>query len=120
VPLVEAGEVAGEGVKYFVNKYWEETVRKAKDVDTLLLACTHYPILLPSIHEVVPRNVRVLVQSEFVAPSLEDYLRRHPEIETTLTSNGTQRFLTTDHTEGFDRLAEIFLGRPVVSKNVEL
>jgi len=120
VPLVEAGEVAGDGVKYFVNKYWQETLQQAKDVDTLLLACTHYPLLLSSIHDVVPSSVRVLVQSEFVAPSLDDYLRRHREIETQLTRGGTQHFLTTDHTEGFDRLAEIFLGRPVVSKNVEL
>jgi glutamate racemase len=60
------------------------------------------------------------VQSDFVAPSLEDYLKRHPEIESQLTRNGSERFLTTDHTEGFDQLARIFLGKEIASENVEL
>ncbi len=120
VPLVESGELEGPGTDYFLRKYWEDTRRVSNDIDVLLLACTHYPLLLPAIRAVVPQQVRILVQGDFVAPSLVDYLRRHAEIERDLTRDGTQRFLTTDHTEGFDRLAEVFLGHPVVSENVSL
>jgi glutamate racemase len=120
VPLVEAGELSGEGVDYFLSKYWEETQSRSTDIDTLLLACTHYPLLLDRIRAIVPKSVRILVQSGIVTPSLSDYLRRHPEIESRLSRNATERFLTTDHPEGFDRLAEIFLGRPVESENIEL
>src|SRR5919106_1154520 len=120
VPLVEAGELEGSGTVYFVRKYWEETNRFSDQIDVLLLACTHYPLLLPVIRSIVPERVRILVQGDFVAPSLLDYLQRHPEIERHLSGGASQRFLTTDHTEGFDRLAQVFLGHPVVSENVAL
>ena len=120
VPLVEAGELEGPGTDYFIRKYWNETAHYSDEIDLLLLACTHYPLLLPRIRAIVPGQVRILVQGDFVAPSLEDYLRRHPEMDSQLSRNATQRFLTTDHTEGFDHLAEIFLGHPVLSENVEL
>ena len=120
VPLVESGELAGPGTEYFIRKYWDETNRFSNEIDVLLLACTHYPLLLPTIRQIVPRKVRILVQGDFVAPSLVDYLQRHTEIERHLSKGGTQRFLTTDHTEGFDKLAQVFLGHPVVSENVTL
>lgn len=121
VPLVENGELAGEGVSYFVRKYWAETLARAgAPVDALLLACTHYPLLLPAIRAVVPGAVRVLSQGEIVAPSLEDYLRRHPELEQRLSRGGTTDFLTTDVGESFDRLAELFLGHPVASAPARL
>ena len=120
VPLVEAGELRGPGTDYFLDKYWNQTARLSKDIDVLLLACTHYPLLLPGIRAIVPQQVRILVQGDFVAPSLADYLRRHSEIECHLSRNGTQQFLTTDRTEGFDHLAEIFLGHAVASEKIEL
>lgn len=120
VPLVESGELEGVGTDYFIRKYWEETQRVSNAMDVLLLACTHYPLLLQRIRAIVPEQVRILVQGDFVASSLVDYLKRHPEIERELTRGGTLRFLTTDHTEGFDRLAEVFLGHSVVSENVSL
>ena len=120
VPLVEAGELNHTGADYFIRKYWDETASLSDQIDLLLLACTHYPLLLPRIREIVPQKVRILVQSDFVVPSLIDYLKRHPEIESQLSRAGSQRFLTTDHTEGFDRLAEVFLGHPVESENVTL
>lgn len=120
VPLVEAGELSGEGVDYFISKYWAFTSLQSESIDTLLLACTHYPLLMPGIRAAVPRGVRIVEQSAIVAPSLKDYLRRHPEIESRLSRGGTSEFLTTDHTEGFDDLAEIFLGHPVASQKVEL
>jgi glutamate racemase len=120
VPLVEAGELTGPGVDYFIQKYWAETIAQSPDIDTLLLACTHYPLLIPRIHTIVPENIRIVIQANIVAPSLSDYLKRHPEIESSLSRGTTNLFLTTDHTDGFDHLAEIFLGHPVESKRIEL
>lgn len=120
VPLVEAGELESPGVRFFVEKYWMLTSRQSSRIDTLLLACTHYPLLLSTIRSVVSRHVNILVQGEFVAPSLQDYLRRHPEIDGKLSRGGTVRFLTTDQSEGFDRVAEIFLGKRVTSEQVAI
>jgi glutamate racemase len=120
VPLVESGELDGGGVSYFLSKYWADTVRRSGEIEALLLACTHYPLLLPRILEVVPRGVRVLSQGEIVAPSLADYLCRHPEIEARLSRGGETQFLTTDVSESFDRLAQLFLGHAVRSHRVDL
>jgi len=120
VPLVESGELNNAGTDYFIQKYWKETEKHSKEIDLLMLACTHYPLLLPRIRAAVPDQVRILVQGDFVAPSLVDYLQRHPEIETHLSRGGSQHFLTTDHTEGFDKLAEVFLGHRVESEKVTL
>ena len=122
VPLVEAGELEGQGIDYFISKYWQETLAQSAsgDIRALLLACTHYPLLLPKIRALLPPHVEILVQGEIVAPSLADYLQRHPNIESTLSRGGEQRFLTTDRSEGFDRLAKVFLGHPVASEKVEI
>jgi glutamate racemase len=125
VPMVEAGELSGPGIEYYIDKYWRETealasMNQAGSINALLLACTHYPLLHPVIRARVPASVDVLVQGDIVAPSLVDYLSRHPEIEGALSRGGTRQVLTTDQTEGFDRLAEIFLGHPVVSERVDL
>lgn len=124
VPMVEAGELDGPGIEYYLGKYWRETVALAdasdsgKGIGALLLACTHYPLLLPRIRAIVPAHVDILVQGDIVAPSLADYLARHPEVESMLSRNGSQRFLTTDQTDGFDRLSGVFLGHPVLSEKV--
>ena len=120
VPLVEAGELDGPGTDHFIGKYWNETERQLGGIDTLLLACTHYPILMPVIRRLLPSRINVLEQGTIVAPSLQDYLKRHPEIETRLSRHATSTFLTTDQSEGFDRLARIFLGHPVASSKVQL
>jgi glutamate racemase len=120
VPLIENGELSGDGLEYFLRKYWLETAHDSARIDALLLACTHYPLILESIRAVVPPEVRILVQGEIVAPSLEDYLKRHPEIASRLSRGGTSEFLTTDRTDAFERLAELFLGHPVTSERVEL
>jgi glutamate racemase len=136
VPLVEAGELEGPGIEYYIGKYWRETLELAGAASlpgaggaapsalarpgALLLACTHYPLLYPLIRSSVPRAVDILVQGDIVAPSLADYLARHPEIETALSLGGTQRFLTTDQTDGFDRLSEVFLGHRVESERVDI
>ena len=120
VPLVENGELEGAGVEYFIRKYWGESAAQQDGIDALLLACTHYPLLLERIRAVVPPGVTILSQGAIVAPSLEDYLLRHPEMERCLSLGGTTEFLTTDRSESFDRLAELFLGHPVESRKVDL
>jgi glutamate racemase len=120
VPLVENGELDGPGVEYFVRKYWGETVAQQAGIEALLLACTHYPLLLEKIRAAVPPGVTILSQGALVAPSLEDYLARHPEMERRLALGGQTEFLTTDRSESFDRLAELFLGHAVESHKVDL
>jgi glutamate racemase len=120
VPLVENGELQGPGLEHFLRKYWAETVAGGAQIDTLLLGCTHYPLLLGSLRAVVPPAVRILPQGPIVAASLADYLARHPEMEARLARGGTTRFLTTDQSEGFDRLAELFLGHAVTAERVDL
>jgi len=120
VPLVEAGELEGPPVDYFVDKYWRDTAAHSSQIDTLLLACTHYPLLANVIRSRLPESVRVLMQSDFVAPSLQDYLRRHPEHDCRLSRKRTRRFLTTDRNDAFDHLAAIFLGYEVASERVGL
>ncbi len=125
VPLVENGELEGPGLDYFLDKYWRETVTRAGGVpDTLLLACTHYPLLHRAIRALIPATTEILVQGDLVAPSLTDYLARHPEIAGRLTraphGPGRERFLTTDQTESFAKLASMFLGRTVDAEKMQL
>jgi glutamate racemase len=128
VPLVEDGELDGAGLDYFIEKYWRMTRETAAalapagggEIDSLLLGCTHYPLLKPRIRAAIPERVRIVSQNEIVAPSLADYLRRHPEMEARLSRGNTTRFLTTDACEHFDRLAEVFMGHPIASEKVEL
>jgi glutamate racemase len=120
VPLVEAGELEGDGLDYFIAKYWGETEARAPRADTLLLACTHYPLILPRIRALIPPRVAILSQDQIVAPSLADYLRRHPEMESRLSRGGTCRFLTTDTCDHFDHLAEVFMGQRIASEKIEL
>jgi glutamate racemase len=120
VPLVEAGELSGAGLDHFIAKYWQQTAARAERLDALLLACTHYPLILPRIRALVPAAVDLISQDEMVAPSLADYLKRHPEMDTRLTRGGSCRFLTTDTCEHFDHLAEIFMGHAIQSEKVEV
>lgn len=120
VPLIETNEASGPGADYFVKKYLDEILGKDPQIDTLLLGCTHYPILLPKISRYVPDNIRILSQGEIVAKSLADYLRRHPEIETKCSKGGKVEYLTTESSETFDSLASVFIDREVRSARIAL
>jgi len=120
VPLIEAGELEGPGLDHFIRAYWERTLRQDARVDSLLLGCTHYPLIRRRIEALVAPGVKVLSQDELVAPRLADYLRRHPELESRLARDGRCRYLTTDASAHFDHLAEIFMGHPIASETVEL
>ncbi len=120
VPLVEAGELDGPGVDHYIKKYWEQTAAWSDKIDTLLLGCTHYPLLMPRLEVLLPRKIRIVEQGSLVAPSLGDYLKRHPEIESKVSRGGACRYLTTDRCEYFDELAVEFMGRPIASEKVEI
>lgn len=120
VPLVEYGEYDSPGADYFVQKYLDELLTSAPDIDTILLACTHYPLLLEKIKKYTPPGIRIVSQGSLVADSLTDYLTRHSEIKSRLTCNGSMRFFTTDDTKDFDTHATTFFGRQVQSAHVHL
>lgn len=120
VPLVENNEYNSEGANYFVQKYLQEILLQSSEIDTLLLACTHYPLLIDKIKEFAPKNITILSQGEIVANSLVDYLARHPKIELKCTKNNESLFFTTDATESFDEKASIFYGQAIKSTHLIL
>lgn len=109
VPLVENNEYASEGADYFVQKHIRQLLEKDPKIDTIILGCTHYPLLIEKIRQFTPSLVRIVPQGEYVAHSLHDYLNRHPEMDIRCTKNGTCRFLTTESTAKFEESASIFL-----------
>ncbi|GAB3768428.1 glutamate racemase [Spirosoma horti] len=120
VPLVENGEYASPGADYFVQQHIDRLLKQSPDIDTILLACTHYPLLLRKIQQFAPPNTTILSQGSIVSKSLVDYLIRHPEIDAQCSKNGQRTFLTTDSTEDFDRQATVFYGQPVHSEHLAL
>ncbi|MGN0237248.1 MAG: glutamate racemase [Lepagella sp.] len=120
VPLVETGEASGPGADFFVKKYIDETLYADPEIDTLLLGCTHYPLLLPKIRKYVPDSVAVLPQGEIVGRSLADYLRRHPEIDQHCSKTGKVQYLTTETPDQFDTLASLFMEDKVNSMRITL
>lgn len=109
VPLVENNEYHSEGADYFVQKHIHQLLEKDPKIDTLILGCTHYPLLIEKIRQFTPSHIRIIPQGEYVASSLQDYLKRHPEMDIRCTKGGTCRFLTTESTAKFEESASIFL-----------
>lgn len=130
VPIVEAGEAENDGADWYVRKYIDRILERDPQIDTLLLGCTHYPILLPKIRRYVPEGINIVPQGRLVADSLKDYLGRHPEIDCRCSKSGsvpepsgspfgTVKYLTTESPEKFDPLAALFVGDPVHSSNIK-
>lgn len=109
VPLVENNEYASDGADYFVKKHIHHLLEKDPAIDTFILGCTHYPLLMEKIKEFTPPHIRIVPQGKYVAHSLQDYLKRHPEMDNRCTKGGTCRFLTTESTTKFEESASIFL-----------
>lgn len=120
VPLVENNEAQHEGTDYFIRKYIDLLLQKDEQIDTVILGCTHYPILLPKIMKYIPNNIRVIAQGEYVAESLKDYLSRHPEMDAKCTKNGDCRFYTTEAEEKFIESASTFLNQQISVKRISL
>ena len=120
VPLVEYNEADSPGADYFVKKRIDQIIRLDAKIDTIILGCTHYPLLMPKILKFLPAGVRVVPQGEYVAESLKAYLERHPQIEQRCAKNGTVNYLTTENPEKFKEQAQIFLHEPVEVENISL
>ena len=120
VPLVENGEAGLPGSDYFVERHLQHILSVDPQIDTLILGCTHYPLLLPKIRHYLPEGIRVLPQGEYVAASLADYLQRHPEMDRRLTRGGTCRFLTTESATKFSEAASVFLQEAVEVEQIQL
>ncbi len=120
VPLVENNEYNNHGADYFVKKHINNIFDAGENIDVILLACTHYPLLKDKIQEYLPLGVKLISQGEIVATKLVDYLNRHPEIEQQCSKKGHQRFYTTDDTDSFDSHASVFFGEQVFSIHVSI
>ena len=119
VPLIENGEHDQDGADYFVQKYVGELMAQAAEIDTILLACTHYPLMVPKIKAYISSEIKLISQGDIVANSLADYLVRHPEIANNLGRQGEQLFYTTGDTETFDQHASVFLGKEIQSRKLK-
>lgn len=120
VPLIENNQFDNEGARYFVKHHVDNLISKDKDIDTIILGCTHYPILKGLIEEFVPQGIEVLSQGEIVARSLEDYLQRHPEIDQKCSRNGVTQYYTTENPDIFSDRATLFLGQDIVAQKIIL
>ena len=120
VPLIENNEIENVGADFFVKKYLGQLLDQSAEIDTILLACTHYPLLEEKIKKVLPDGIGIISQSKIVADSLADYLQRHPEIEPRCSKSGTIRFFTTDAADDFDRQSQIFFNRKISSSHLVL
>ena len=120
VPLVENNEAEGEGTDYFIRKYIDELLAKDRQIDTVILGCTHYPLLLPKIKKYMPEGITTVAQGELVADSLKNYLQRHPEMDAKCTKGSKCSYYTTEAEEKFIESASTFLNKAVTVQRIEL
>ena len=120
VPLVENDEADKPGADYFVKQEIDRVIEADPLIDTIILACTHYPLLLDKIRRYTPSGVSIVTQGEIVAASLADYLHRHPEMAVRCSTGGTASYLTTENAERFTGMATLFMGEPAQASHIEL
>ncbi len=119
VPLIENGEHLDKGADFFVKKYCDKLTQKSDKIDTVILGCTHYPLLKNKIREVVPQ-VKIISQGSIVAEKLIDYLKRHTEMDIRCSKNGVVEYLTTENVDKFISSATTFLSEKIVARQIEL
>lgn len=120
VPLIENNEHLNPGADYFVDKYLKALLEKDANIDCILLACTHYPLLIPKLKAVLPEDIQLLGQADIVADSLDTYLQKHPEIATKIAQGGKKHFYTSGDRQVFDQHASIFFGEEIGSEQMHL
>jgi glutamate racemase len=120
VPLIENGEHNQPGADYFVKSYLDQLFSKSADIDTLLLACTHYPLLADKIRAFMPKGVNVVSQGAIVAKSLAKYLESHPDLAQKCSQSGQLSFYTTDNPQAFELQASTFFGQKIAAKHTDL
>lgn len=120
VPLIESGELDGPGTDYFVAKHIRSLLERDPEIDTLVLACTHYPLLMPVIRRHTPSHIRIISQGPLVASALKDYLHRHPSIAAQCSNGGSTRFFTTENAEDFNKIAPRFYGQAINANHIDI
>lgn len=120
VPLVECGEYNSPGADYFVKERIENLFLRDPLIDSVILGCTHYPLLIDKIRQYMPQGIHIIEQGGYVAQSLENYLTRHPEMSERISKGGLARFLTTEQAEAFQQKATVFMGEPLEAQRVQL
>ena len=120
VPLIENGEHLSDGADYFVKKYINELLSADPMIDTLILACTHYPLLVDKIKMHAPNHMQIISQGPIIADRLKDYLLRHPEMESRLSKNGECTFYTTESVDKFKKSASAFLQESIEARHITL
>jgi glutamate racemase len=120
VPLVEYNEADSPGADYFIKKRINQLLAIDPEIDTVILGCTHYPILLPKIRQYMPQGIRIISQGEYVANSLKDYFLRHPDMEQRCTKGGKVHYLTTENPDKFQESAQLFLRESITVENITL
>ena len=120
VPLIENNEHHTAGAAYFIEKNIRQLFDQCANIDTLLLACTHYPLITESIKKFLPHGTTILSQGDIVADSLADYLQRNPEVESRLLRKEDISFFTTDSAQDFDTKGTLFFGKPIQSSHTDL
>lgn len=120
VPLVENNEFNSPGADYFVRKYIDQLLEQDPQIDTIILGCTHYPLLMEKIRHFTPPHIRLVAQGEYVAHSLKDYLAKHSELRSRCTAGGTCEFLTTESVEKFQEAASVFLHQQVHVRSITM
>lgn len=118
--IVEAGEAQSAGADYFVGKRISQLMNLDPKIDTIILGCTHYPLLMPKIRQHLPPGVIAIPQGKYVADSLADYLQRHTDIEQCCSRGSTVTYLTTENPQRFQETAQIFLNQPISATNISL
>jgi glutamate racemase len=120
VPLIENGEYNSDGADFFVKKNIESLLKKDANIDTVLLACTHYSIMMKKIRKYLPENISIVKQGDIVADSLCDYLLRHPEMNDVCTKNGHVEYFTTESPERFDKWTQMFFKEKISTQRIHL
>lgn len=120
VPLIENNELDNEGADYFVKRHIDNLFKQSQHIDTIILGCTHYPLLKPLISKYLPSHVTLLTQGTIIADGLKDYLIRHPEMDALISKNQLVDFFTTDNADQFNEKASLFFGSNVVSNHLTL
>ena len=128
VPLIESGEHTNEGADFFVDEYLRAILNKDPQIDTLVLGCTHYPLLQAKIdawlqnNPIIPNspNIQTIAQGDLVAHSLKDYLERHSEYREQLNTGGSCTYLTTENADRFSQSASNFLSSPIQAESIQL
>lgn len=120
VPIIENNEHNSPGADYFVKEYIDALLARDPEIDTIILGCTHYPLMLDKIRQYTPPGIRLVPQGEYVAPSLARYMERHPDMEARCTRQGTCRYLTTESAALFRKSASVFLGYNIEASQIAL